>query len=266
MKAITKYLKKRKEAITFLLEKPQQTYTPAVFHKLRVEIKKLNAFFELINFCSKDFKRKKTFKPFKLIFSQAGKVREFQVEEAMLKKYFLNTLLTNYRVGLKQLRLKEQNDFFLIVNKKFYDGLNKKYCKIMNLLKKADIKNVKSYLEKKRKLIKKLLSQDTLQTPQIHALRKSLKTFNYNRKILDLEKNNRPLPKKEILAELLGKWHDCQIIIRHLKKTIDACGINPKEMNQLIKIKAKLFSKSQLVLKKIHEAIPSSEFLAEHNN
>ena len=39
-----------------------------------VEIKKLNALFELINFCDKDFKRKKTFKPIKEIFQQAGAV------------------------------------------------------------------------------------------------------------------------------------------------------------------------------------------------
>ena len=93
MKAPTKYLKKREDAINFLLEKPTRAYTIDTFHKLRVEINKLNAFFELINFYSKDFKRKKTFKPFKLIFRQAGKVRELQVEEAILRKYFLNNFI-----------------------------------------------------------------------------------------------------------------------------------------------------------------------------
>ena len=73
MKALKKYLKKRKSAITFLLEKQQESFTPDTFHTLRLEIKKLNALFDLVNFCSKSFKQKKTFKPFKLIFSSGRK-------------------------------------------------------------------------------------------------------------------------------------------------------------------------------------------------
>ena len=72
MKLNAKYLKNRRDAINSLLEKPKRLYTPATFHKLRVELKKLDAFFDLIKFSSKDFKRKKTFKPFKLIFNHAG--------------------------------------------------------------------------------------------------------------------------------------------------------------------------------------------------
>jgi len=59
VKALTEYFKNREDAISFLLQKSARAYTPVTFHKLRVEIKKVNAFFELINFCSKDFKRKK---------------------------------------------------------------------------------------------------------------------------------------------------------------------------------------------------------------
>ena len=264
MTAITKYFKKRENAINFLLEKPHLAYTPETFHKLRVEIKKLNAFFELINICSKNFKRKKTFKPFKLIFRQAGKVRELQVEEAMLRKYFLKNLLKDYRSSLKEFRLKEQEDFFSIANKKFVARLKKKHCKIVPFLKKIDKKKIKSYMKKKRIQIEKNISQKTLQAPQIHELRKSLKTFNYNRKSLNLEKKNKPLPKKDVLAELLGKWHDCQVVIRHLEKTIDACGMNPKELSQIEKIKENFSSDSQMLFYKINETTPSSEFFAVH--
>lgn len=258
MKALTKYLKNREDAIDFLLEKPARVYTSDTFHKLRVEIKKLNSFFDLINFCSKEFKRKKTFKPFKLIFRQAGKVRELQVEEAMLKKYFLNNLLKNYRDGLKKLRLKEQEDFFSIANKKFAARLKKTYREILPFLAKTDKKKVKSYMEKKRMQIEKILSQKTLQTSQVHILRKKLKTFNYNPKSLNLEKKNKPFPKKDVLAELLGKWHDCQIIIRHLGKAIDTGRINPKEVSQLEIIKAKFSSESKLLFGKINIALHTS--------
>jgi len=258
MKVITKYIKKRKETINSLLEKPKQTYTPATFHELRVEIKKLDAFFYLINFCSKGFKRKKTFKPFKLIFDQAGKVRETQVEEVILKKYFLIRLLKEYRESLKKHQLKEQEDYFSLANKKFVARLKKMYRKIAPFLAQVDKKKVNRYMKTKRKIIKKLLSQNSIQSPQVHDLRKRLKKFHSNLKSLDMEKQYKPLPKEDILPDLLGKWHDGQIIIRHLKKAMDTVGINSKESIQLEKIKAKISSKSEILFKKINAAIATS--------
>jgi len=55
VKALVKYLEKRRSAIDSLLEMPNHKYTSGTFHKLRVEIKKLNAPFELLNFCAKEF-------------------------------------------------------------------------------------------------------------------------------------------------------------------------------------------------------------------
>lgn len=140
MKLNPKYLKNRRDAINSLLEKSTRLYTPATFHKLRVELKKLDAFFDLIKFCSKDFKHKKTLKPFKLIFNHAGMVRELQVEEAMLKKYFLNNLLTEYSYSLKKLRLQEQKNYFSIANKKLVSELKKKFREIVPFATQIDKK------------------------------------------------------------------------------------------------------------------------------
>lgn len=260
MKALTEYFKKRKKAINFLLAKPKRLYSPATFHKLRVELKKLDAFFDLIKFCSKDFKQKQTFKPFKLIFNHAGKVRELQVEELILKKYFLNNLLTAYRNSLKKLRLQEQKDYFSIANRKLTSELNKSYDKIVPFLAQMDKKKVKSYMKKKKNKIEKLLSQGTLQTPQVHALRKRLKKFNYIRKSLNLDKQEKSLRSKDVLPELMGKWHDCQVVIKHLKKSMDTIGINPKEVTQSEIIKTKLSSDSKALFSKINAAIHVSNF------
>jgi hypothetical protein len=72
----------------------------------------LNSIFDLIHFCSNNFKQKTTYKPFKSIFRQAGKVRELQIEAAMLKKYFQNNVIKDYGKSLKRLRLKGEEDFF----------------------------------------------------------------------------------------------------------------------------------------------------------
>ena len=117
MKALKKYLEKREATITALLRKDIRSYDAPTVHTHRVEIKKVNAFLHLIFYAVGDFNRKKIFKPFKAIFRQAGKLREVQVEEAMLKKYAFNSLLTEYRRDLKKLALQEQKDLVQLLNK-----------------------------------------------------------------------------------------------------------------------------------------------------
>ncbi len=262
MKSLKKYLEKQGDEIDTLLKKPKEAYTPETFHKLRVEIKKLNACFELINFCSKDFKRKNTFKPFKLIFRQAGRIRELQIEEATLKKYFLTNMLKGYRNNLKQVRLKEKEKYFSIVNKKFAAQLKKTIYKMEPFIMQVDKRKVNSYTKEKRKIIEKIIQQKTLKTPQLHLLRKELKKFNFNQRSLGLKKANETLPKKDVLPELLGKWHDCQVIIEHLKKAMETAEMNPKERSQLEKVKTKISSESDEFLNKINATIPTSEFFS----
>ncbi len=140
MKALKKYLKKRKSAITVLLEKQPEFFTSDTFHTLRLEIKKLNALFDLVAFCSKGFQQKKTLKPFKLIFRQAGKIREIQVEEALLEAHFSPDFVIQHRNDLEKTLTEEFNNFFLISNPSFVQKLQKKYSKINAALAKTNKK------------------------------------------------------------------------------------------------------------------------------
>lgn len=265
MKTLTKYLKKRKNAIDFLLRKPSKKYTPNTFHKLRVEIKKLNSLFDLIHFCSTDFKRKTTYKPFQSIFPQAGKVRELQIEDAMLKNYFGKKVIKDYRKNLKRLRLKAEEDFFLLVNKKLMNQLNKKYQAIIPHLHRINQKNINTYLDKKKNYIQELLVQESIQIEQIHKLRKQLKILNYNKALVDKEKPKEKLSKQDVLPELLGKWHDCQVIIKHLKKTLKKGQLSLTELNQIKTIKSKIVHESNVLLNKIRNALPKSGLFVGYN-
>ncbi len=167
-------------------------------------------------------------------------------------------MLKVYRDGLKKHRLKEQEDYFSIANKKFVARLKKMSHKIVPFLEQLDKKKVNRYMKNRRKKIKRLLSQTSIQTPQVHELRKRLKKFNENRKCLDMEKQYKPLPKEDILPDLLGKWHDSQMIIRHLNKAMTNVEINSKEWNQLEKIKTKMSFKNELLFNKINTAIAAS--------
>jgi CHAD domain-containing protein len=255
MRVYKKYLKKRERAIIVILGKPRLVYTMGTFHKLRVEIKKLNAFFDLIKFCCKDFKREKSFRPFKLLFRQAGKVREVQVEEEMLEKYFAIDFLKEYRNNLRVLRLKRQKKVFSVSNEKMAENLKKKCQEAAEFLSLIESEQVNTYFVNRRYRIERLIGQKTLKASQIHLLRKRLKKYNFNERMLDLKRTTQTSERKDSLLKLLGKWHDCQVFIKHLELASKSEGINPAERNQLEEVKARISDDFDNLFNKINESI-----------
>lgn len=261
MKALKKYLNRQKVTINFLLGKPKRTFTPGTFHKLRIELKKLNAFLDLINYCSKDFRRKKIFKPFKQIFKQAGKVRELQLQEAMLKKHFPDNSIPEYKAYFRKSRLVETGIFFSMIDPKMVNRLNKRFVEIESFLPKIKSKTAKAYLDKEIEKIINLINKSPLQKGNLHELRKRLKTLNNNRSSLSLEENKVLNFKKNNLPRLLGDWHDLQVMIDHLNKGLNLVGINPKEVSHLEKLKSKISVESERILIQLNKAISDSEFI-----
>lgn len=255
MKALQKYLKKRKSAITFLLQQQPESFTADTFHTLRIELKKLKALFDLINSCSKNFKQKKIAKPFQLIFSQAGKIRELQVEEALIEEHFGSDFVIEYRNHLKKIVMEESKNFFLTTTPSFAEKLQKKYIKINAVLKKVNKKRTKNYMDKKRTEIEKLLHKKSLKNKQMHALRKRLKQYHFNQKFFNYTKKNKLLLEINTLPESLGEWHDYQMVIQHLKKAIKSGEIIPEENNQIETV-VKIFNyESELLFNEINTTL-----------
>lgn len=260
MRALKKYLKKRECTINCLLETQQQYYTANTFHILRVELKRLNALFNLVNWCSKGFKKKKNFEPFKRIFRQAGKVRELQIEASLLEDYFALELLPDYKEHLEKLLTRELDFFFTIKDNSLLPVLIKKYQKIAALLSATRTKKATRYVAKKRTEIKKLIAKNPLENDAIHPLRKQFKEYQYSYNSINYDPQNRPTSSKEMLPELLGEWHDYQIIINHLKEVIDSGAINSNESDQLEIIKASFIFKNELLFHKIETTLHYSFF------
>jgi CHAD domain-containing protein len=257
MKALKIYFKTRKKKLLPLLEKPRKKYTPATFHELRVEIKKLNALFDLIDSSSKEFRRKKMIKPFKIIFRQAGKIRDLQIEEAIFEKYMQDGLLKEYRVKLSKLQLKEEKLFYSLIKDKTIKDLKNKYKKTTAFISQIDNEKVSEYMLNKGEKIKKFLRQPKLETEQLHNLRKLLKIYYYNQMSLSLE--NKKISQKATLTELLGKWNDGVVTIGHLQKTIEKAKINSEEITLLESLKIKIAAENNLLLDQVKVAIPQSE-------
>ncbi|MFV8336179.1 CHAD domain-containing protein [Flavobacterium sp. RSP29] len=261
MKALKTYFKKRKSATNLILEKSPKSYTPETFHSLRVDIKKINALFDLLNYCYKKFDHKKNYSSFKLIFKQTGRIRDLQIEQSLLAEQPNFHLLQAYSDHLKKLETKELKRFFAISIKSFVVKFKKKHRKIIPLLTKVGKKKVNRYMDKKRREIKKLMCTTKFKKTQIHTFRKRLKTYQYNEKILRCKSQNQSLGGKNILSDLLGEWHDYEVIINHLKKGIKSNETIPSETKELQVTKALLTSKIELLFDKINATLPYQTLL-----
>ena len=258
MKGLKKHLLNREIAIKHILEKPASSFTPAAFHKLRVEIKRLNAFFELVEFSLKGFNRNKAIKPFKQIFRQAGKVREIQVEEALLKKYLTSSLLVGYRKDLRLQKSKERTTFYKLINESATGRMRKSIHKTIPMLAEIDKKKVNSYLKEKRNRIFKHLIQYELKPVQIHDLRKLFKSYYYNKDLVVKGVQNPTLDWPAELPELLGRWHDSYVISMKLDQVITSAGIDPEEIIHIQKIMGIISSESETKLRRIKEIVSAS--------
>lgn len=255
MKALETYFKKRKKALNLILEKAPDCYTVETFHELRVEIKRLKALFELIAFCSKKFKLQKTFTPFRIIFKKAGEIRELQLEQTILEEQPNFHLLKKYPNQLKKLETKKIKNFFATANKRLIKKLKGKYRKIICLFTKASKKKVNRYRNKTRKELKKLIRKNDFKKKQIHDFRKRLKVYQYNEKIMNPDQN-KLVPDQDKLSDLLGKWHDYNVVILHLKKIISTSKKDSNKRNQLRIIQVTMTSKRALLFLKINATLP----------
>lgn len=255
MRKLITYLKKRVKAINSILEKPADEYSTRTFHELRVEIKKVKALFDLINHCSEEFEFEKHFNPFKKIYKQAGKVRDLQLEEQLLDKYQSFFALSEYRSKLSSKLLEEEISYFTTINQDIIDQLDNKFKKLTSLLDQIHKKDVNSYLEKKRKNIQKLLSEESLKAYELHNLRKQIKIYDYNQKSFSSKKKYHPTSNYDQLSIYLGKWHDCQVFINHLNIITEAGKLKSEEILQIENLRSKISSRRKRLFCKIEDII-----------
>lgn len=249
-KKLKKYFKSRVKGIETELQKPDKNFNKEDFHNLRVEIKKTRALAAMVNSATKKFNRKKTLKPLKKIFQQAGKVRELQLEEALLRKYDSKHQLRNY---LQYLGDREHNEkeAFANIHKANKIHLKKTGKKITSFINKVNKKDVNKYVKGKENEIKKLVKKDRLKISQVHQLRKDLKQLQYDLKSL----SNKKIKENgmDALQELMGRWHDLRVMHRQLKNAINRDLVRPSERKPALQIADKLKEQSQILFEKINK-------------
>lgn len=223
-------------------------------HKLRVEVKKLNAFIRLMNFCAGK-KQQLNKKPLDDLFKSAGEIRTAFVHIDLLKKHGLETgdFITDQQKIISNCTAEfcSKANFFKTL-------LRKTHKKIFKKVKSISNKNVRRFFKKQsQKIIAGFAVAPT--EDQLHKLRKQLKELLY---IFEM------LPQKlqqaiglnvdyiNHLQEEIGNWHDAvatrallqQAQMQQLAQAIDEkqTDLYNKILLSAANIKPMLFCKTSL--------------------
>lgn len=223
------------------LEKAKKTYHIQDIHQLRVNTKRINAIYQLIESATAlNFDAKTHLKPTREIFKSAGKLREGQVNLELLKTYCLPPeSIMMYRVNLEKSQVKTIRDLKKAVEK--FDrlsfdhtiGMVKEYCEQLDkseLLNKMD-----QYITMKAKSIEQLLKKKH-HPKNVHRVRMHLKAMDpilslfcsaypgkYDQEVVGSLKES---------ALLIGEWHDRVILIKSIHQFLRNLKPKNKQIQQ----------------------------------
>lgn len=212
MKQLNKYASVRFGKMLNLLDRYDKTPTEEILHNVRVELKKIKALFNLINFCSKKFNVSKEYLSLREIFREAGKIREIEV---------MNKLFLEYQIKHISEEIKTVKHNLLISN--FRKNISR-YKKMIAAIKSNIAKHLekvnsdcfKKYSETRISKLNKQIFPVLIESG-LHNVRKIIKEIIYIESIRRWNKKNAD-PFYEEIQSLIGSWHDKQMLIKFLEE------------------------------------------------
>lgn len=247
MKRLAKSFTHYYQRVTNLLSVPRNRFLPEHFHRLRVNIKKINALMVLTADCVDSLKPKKTIRPLRMIFIQAGKVREIQLQIKFLQSFgHLHGILPYLKFLRKELSTEKEKFFSMAAV-----PLSFKAGSITKAMGKAGKKEVLHYLNKKEKRIKKHFHLVRMNKDKLHNLRIELKRWIYCMESLQLPLSGKYL----ILAEDLGKWHDCYVNQQQISTAMNYDRLPMETIRSFNILQNELRLKEKKILTDIHQNI-----------
>ena len=249
---LTRYYRQHADAVSELLQKPMTDFHEVDFHLLRVHIKKLKAIFSLTGACVINFNHEKLFKPFQTVFRQAGKVRELQLQVSLIKNYKQDPVLTDYYKKLESDIHKEQQEFFNLADDTLKKKLKKKVKETFPYLEKVHATAARKFLREKRTHIEGLIASGAPDQDQVHELRIRIKELYYLQKIF--QPKTKRLSIADDFQELVGQWHDYQVISNDLLKDAQNHKLKPEEVKAIMIVQKKISNQAEKLFSKIEFA------------
>lgn len=201
---------------------------PDGFHDMRVSIKRIRALFKLAESINTKFNAGKQALVFRKLFKSAGKVRDIQVQQDLIKSFEkrMNREYTAYDKYLRQREIKALKAFW-----RFSDGFNistidNNKRELSRTLK--EMPDVEAEFRAKRRLdvlkfkLMSYFNKPELSEDLLHEIRIILKEARYTLGIFLGNKpdssNSRELDDKMRAAhQSLGKWHDDDVGMGSIK-------------------------------------------------
>lgn len=179
-------------------------------HDFRVEIKKLRAILKFLRNIYPKQKLKKASQSLRTIFQTAGEIREYQLLQQWLQKYQFAIIENRYfpdelkqtMIGLFEKNSEEHKGHL----KEVIDQVSEFVSSTNEILPEQYFAEQNAQVEK---LVRKNLPQS-----EWHDLRKLIKQriYAYNWLIHENENDDPVFPYYNKLQELIGQWHDFEII------------------------------------------------------
>lgn len=235
---VTNFFRKQTDELLLSFEKTVESFTENDFHLVRIDIKRIKALLTLLKEVHPKFNRKKYFSPFKVIFRQAGKIRDLQIQLIMVKANPLNSPIEKFEQELSRQISTEKKKLSILIKPSLIRDLRRKTSTLTDYLSHIRGKAVKRYLKKKEKTIHQLLSPVELKPSGIHELRKRIKELYYLQKMME-PKNIRVINTDQF-QELLGKWHDGRVFLQGLKTFMKSRTLPQEDISTFELLKRKM--------------------------
>jgi|GEM_PF-3081871 len=208
-------------------------------HKLRVEIKKLNALYEFVGYCDRGFDDKKILGPLRHIFKLLGRLRDHS--NAL-------SLCLEFKIDIRILDPEERK--LKSIHKKIRGHADKHKSTFRKIEKNAakhlhhiDADKWKKYLHNKHLKITNSLA-GTPTAEQLHETRSAIKKLIYNAGLYGVEIIKKTeLTRLDQIEKLINQWHDVCVFCSMLDE------VNYKMSSP--KIYAAIKKKEQLMMKEI---------------
>ena len=221
------YYKSQEQKIRQNFNLAVSTYDVEGIHELRVEIKRLRAFFHLIGHINPVFLPEQNLQKIQSLFKSTGKIRDIHVQQNLAKDNIssLNLEMSEYINFLKEKEIRARKQFSKAGKTFDFNIFKKNWTRMRNVLIYISGEYVQYKSEERfNSLIKDLFAfkgQSDLIEKDFHAIRILSKETRYTLDIIQkcypdkgsLQNVNDAL---RAMHQALGKWHDYDIGLQFL--------------------------------------------------
>lgn len=227
-KILLNYFQKHRDIFLENIKTTKENFDVDAIHDFRVSVKRIRAIFRFLEKINPEkYSCRKNIKELRNLFKSSGQMRDMQVQLLLLENYekrlnislkeFTKYLKINKKEGKKQLKkalrnfspnILDENE--ILITKIQKNKGDKKLLKILQEFVKQRFVEIKS------------LSLKLDSVEKTHKIRIALKETSYILNIIKQYKKaegeaNFSLKEIKQLGEILGIWHDCEVMKFHLK-------------------------------------------------